>query len=233
MSPLTTSCAEEHVAAGGLHEAGSGCTGSQAAAGTSSAEVDCSTTQLDTRSARADRAKSEDPDTRVARLYEAEIGRLTRFGRKVTGDSSAAEDLAQEVFVDLLQQLRADPDYLQGPAWFWLKEAMIHHAANRQRQLTRESEHLGRLHASLGDEFEPGETHLDFDRALAQLPPRMRQCVVMACVQDMTQEEIASALGCTVRTVETHLHRARPRLAELMGVEWTPRAMRTSKEGQA
>jgi DNA-directed RNA polymerase specialized sigma24 family protein len=49
----------------------------------------------------------------------------------------------------------------------------------------------------------------------------------------MTQEEIASALGCTVRTVETHLRRARPRLAELMGVDWTPRAMRTSKEGKA
>lgn len=233
MSPLTTSCREEHTGAGVQQEAGGACTGSRRPAGTSSAEVDCGTTQLDTRSARAGRAKFEDPDTRVARLYAAEIGRLTRFGRKVTGDSSAAEDLAQEVFVDLLQQLRADPDYLQGPAWFWLKEAMVHHAANRQRQLNRESEYLGRLRASQPEEYEPDETHLDFERALAQLPPRMRQCVVMACVQDMTQEEIAAALGCTVRTVETHLHRARPRLAELMGVDWTPRAMNASKEGQA
>lgn len=224
MSRLTLPCAPrpEHVA-------DRPCTGLPTAAGTSSAEVESVTTQLD-RPARADRAKSEDPDTRVARLYQSEIGRLTRFGRKLTGDPSAAEDLVQEVFVDLLQQLRADPDYLQGPPWFWLREAMVHHAAKRQRQLTRESERLGRLHATLPTELARDEMHLDFERAVAQLPDRMRACVVMAFVQDMTQDEIASTLGCSVRTVETHLRRARPRLADQLGVDWPRHTARTSKE---
>jgi RNA polymerase sigma factor (sigma-70 family) len=192
--------------------------------------VECRVTQLDVRPARTDRAKFEDPDTRVARLYEAEIGRLTRFGRKLTGDSSAAEDLVQDVFLDLLEQLRRDPDYLQGPPWFWLREAMVHHAAKRQRQLTRESDRLGRLHASLPTELDRDEMHLDFEHAVTQLPARMRACVEMAFVHDMTQEGIAAVLGCSVRTVETHLRRARPRLADQLGVDWNPRPTRTSTE---
>lgn len=222
MSRLTSPCRPrpEHRPADVLSRPPS--TGLLVAAGTSTSKLDCSITQLATRPARADRAKSEDPDTRVARLYEAEIGRLTRFGYTLTGNSSAAQDLVQEVFVDLLEQLRRNPDYLQGPPWFWLREAMVHHNANRQRQLTRESDRLGRLHASLPTELDRDEMHLDFERAVKQLPPRMRACVVMAFVRDMTQEEIAAALGCCVRTVETHLRRARPRLAALMELDRPP-----------
>ena len=206
------------------------CPGSQCAVSPPAAEGQYGTSQFDIRTGRADCATADDPDTRVARLYETEIGRLSRLGRKLTGDASAAEDLAQDVFVDLLQQLRRDPEYLQGPPWFWLREAMVHHAAKRQRQLTRESDHLLRLHASPPELFPLSEMHFDVERALAQLPTQMRRCVVMACVHDMTQDEIASALGCTVRTVETHLHRARPRLAALLEVDWTPRGVRASKE---
>jgi RNA polymerase sigma factor (sigma-70 family) len=192
--------------------------------------VDCTPPQLETGDARASRANTEDPDTRVARLYQSEIGRLTRFAHKLTGDLSAAEDLVQDVFLDLLEQLRKNPDYLQGPPWFWLREAMVHHAAKRQRQLTREADRLSQVHATLPPELGPDETRLDFERAVRQLPERMRACVVMAFVQDMTQAEIAARLDCAVRTVETHLHRARPLLAAQLGVDWAKRIARTSKE---
>jgi DNA-directed RNA polymerase specialized sigma24 family protein len=64
---------------------------------------------IDRPAATLRHAASEDADTRVARLYQAEIGRLTSFGRLLTGDAATAEDLAQEAFIDLLTELRKDP----------------------------------------------------------------------------------------------------------------------------
>src|SRR5579864_2721971 len=99
-------------------------------------------TQLIDRTAVTRAAASQDADARIARLYETEIGRLTALGQLLTGDASAGEDLAQDVFIDLLEALRADADYLHGPPWPWLRKAMVHHVAKRFRFGTRE---LGRL----------------------------------------------------------------------------------------
>jgi RNA polymerase sigma factor (sigma-70 family) len=178
-------------------------------------------TQLIDRTAVTRAPASQDADARIARLYETEIGRVTALGHLLTGDASAAEDLAQEVFIDLLEALRADADYLQGPPWPWLRKAMVHHVAKRFRFGTRELGRLMRFYEeerSVDDDW--SETTIDFERAVAQLPPRMRACVVLKYAEDMTREQIAEVLGCNAETVKTHIRRARPRLAELMGIEF-------------
>ena len=178
-------------------------------------------TQLIDRTAVTRTAASQDADTRIARLYETEIGRLTALGHLLTGDQSAAEDLAQDVFIDLLTELRADADYLQGPPWAWLRTAMVHRAAKRFRFGTRE---LGRLMRFYEEERPVDDdwsaTTIDFQRAVAQLPARMRACAVLKYTEDMTNEQIGEVLGCAAETVKTQLRRARPRLAELMGMEF-------------
>jgi len=178
-------------------------------------------TQLIDRTAVTRAAASQDADARIARLYETEIGRLTALGQLLTGDASAGEDLAQDVFIDLLEALRADVDYLQGPPWPWLRKAMVHHVAKRFRFGTRELGRLMRFYEeerSVDDTW--SETTIDFERAVAQLPPRMRACVVLKYTEDMTREQIADVLGCNAETVKTQIRRARPRLAELMGIEF-------------
>lgn len=176
--------------------------------------------QLIHRTAVTRTAASQDADTRIARLYEAEIGRLTALGHLLTGDSSAAEDLAQDVFVDLLEALRADADYLQGPPWPWLRKAMVHHAAKRFRLGTRELGRLMRFYKEQPMDETWSATTIDFQRAVAQLPARMRAVVVLRYAEDMTREQIADVLGCGLETVKTQLRRARPRVADLMGLAY-------------
>jgi DNA-directed RNA polymerase specialized sigma24 family protein len=48
----------------------------------------------------------------------------------------------------------------------------------------------------------------------------MRACAVLKYTEDMTNEQIGEVLGCGAETVKTQLRRARPRLAELMGMEF-------------
>jgi RNA polymerase sigma factor (sigma-70 family) len=177
-------------------------------------------TQLIDRTAVTRAAASQDADARITRLYETEIGRLTALGHLLTGDQSAAEDLAQDVFIDLLEALRADAAYLQGPPWPWLRTAMVHHVAKRFRFNTRELGRLMRVYEERAVDESWSETTIDYERALAQLPPRMRAVVVLKYSEDMTREQIAEVLGCGFETVKTQLRRAKPRLAELMGIEF-------------
>jgi RNA polymerase sigma-70 factor (ECF subfamily) len=163
-------------------------------------------------------ADSADADERVARVYTAEIERLAGFGRLMMGgDASAGEDLAHEVFVDLLGRERQDSGYLRDPAWPWLRTALVHRALDRKRQALRELKRMIRVYDRGEQPWSDGT--IDLARAVNTLPPRMRACVVLHYAQDMSQEQVAETLGCGIRTVETHLHRARQRLATSLGVD--------------
>ncbi len=52
-------------------------------------------------------------------------------------------------------------------------------------------------------------------RALAQLPPRQRTVVVLRYYQDMSEQEVAAAMRCSVGTVKTQASRGLARLREL------------------
>jgi len=164
-------------------------------------------------------AASEEADARVARVYTMELDRLAGLGRLLMGgDAAAGEDLAHEVFEDLLTRERRDPGYLREPAWPWLRTALVHAALDRKRQALREIKRMIRVY---GDRQEPAwsDSTLDLARAVNQLPKKMRACVVLHYAQDMPLDQVGEAVGCGVRTVETHLHRARERLATLLGAD--------------
>jgi RNA polymerase sigma-70 factor (ECF subfamily) len=174
-------------------------------------------------------AATADADERVARVYTMEIDRLAGFGRLMAGgDASAGEDLAHEVFMDLLGRERHDPGYLRDPAWPWLRTALVHRALDRKRQALRELKRMIRVYDRGEQPWSDGT--IDLARAVNTLPPRMRACVVLHYAQDMSQEQVAATLGCGVRTVETHLHRARQRLATCLGVDLDlPSAVRSQE----
>jgi len=48
------------------------------------------------------------------------------------------------------------------------------------------------------------------------LPHRQRDCVVLHYFADLTDAEIADALGISAGSVKTHLHRARAALAHVL-----------------
>ena len=61
-----------------------------------------------------------------------------------------------------------------------------------------------------------GVDPLDLDAAIAALPPRFRQVLVLHDVEGFTHEEIAEMLGLVPGTSKSQLARARQRVRELL-----------------
>ena len=150
-------------------------------------------------------------------VYRAEIKRLVAVGTVLAGDAAAGEDLAHDAFLLLVQRLRRNPDYLRGPAWPLLRTMVVRLAMQRRRAWTRELRRLARAWQPAPSEaWEPSVAMLDWHTALQSLTPRMRATVVLFYGEDLSTAQTAAALGCSARTVESHLRAARRRLCAEM-----------------
>jgi len=124
------------------------------------------------------------------------------------GDRSAAEDLAQEVFVQLFQNLRAIES--ESHLVFWLRQVTTRKCIDHYRW------RLKRKHVALDDWVEESTAPespdlMAFNRigALVRgLPEKFRAVVVLRYQEDMEPTEIAASLKWPVNTVKSRLHRA-------------------------
>lgn len=150
-------------------------------------------------------------------VYAAEIERLVALGTVLSGDSAAGEDLAHDAFLQLVQRVQREPDYLREPAWPLLRTMVVRLALQRRRAWARELRRLARAWQPASSEsWEPSVSVLDWHAALRTLPPRMRATVVLFYGEDLSTAQTAAALKCSPRTVEIQLRSARRRLAAQM-----------------
>ena len=137
---------------------------------------------------------------------------LVRLAFGLTGDRWAAEDLAQatlaRAYVAWRRVSRADdPDA-------YLRRILVN-ASNRRFRRHRVPEQPGDPPETMVE----GPAELVSERttllaALRQLPPRQRAVVVLRYWEDLTDTQIAAALGCTPGTVRSQLSRALAKLRE-------------------
>jgi RNA polymerase sigma-70 factor, ECF subfamily len=161
-----------------------------------------------------------DPSARFAEVYEAHLQRLTRFAQLLAGNATVAEDLVHDVFADLWNRLVENPAYLREPSWPWLRTAVTHLASKRHRAAMHEMQRLARVYQPPRDDDEPwSHMTIDFNRAIAAMPPRMRAVVILTYIEDRSAKQVYEETGIKVRTVETHLRRARERLKNSLGIE--------------
>ena len=57
----------------------------------------------------------------------------------------------------------------------------------------------------------------DLWKALGELPPRQRAALVLRYYEDLSEREIAEALGMAPGTVKSNAHAAQRRLADILG----------------
>lgn len=163
-------------------------------------------------------------DPAAARLLsERLLPRAFRHAARVLGDRAEAEDLAQEAMLRLWKAA-ADwrTDGTAKPAT-WLHKVVANLAIDRLRRSGRSVE--------IGDEdFADGAPGMEarlqdddrmsaLDRALASLPERQRQAVVLRHIEELSNPEIAEVLGIGVEAVESLTARGK-------------RALKTALEGQ-
>lgn len=121
---------------------------------------------------------------------------------------SAAEDLCQEVFVGLFENLHA----IQSPAHLkaWLRQVASRRCIDAARKAR-----LRRV-LSLGDTPEPSQDIRLADPLItrrlqtlvAALPPKQRMAVVLRYQEDLDPAEIASTLGIPLNSVKSILRRS-------------------------
>lgn len=129
-------------------------------------------------------------------------------------DRSAAEEVAQDVFLQLHRRFHEFEN--DAHICFWLRKV----ASNRSIDYVRKKKSQAAI--ALDDAPVPsvdGEPQDHFmnrrlQSLIASLPEKPRIVMILRYQEDMMPEEIASALGMPVRTVKSHLQRSLAMLRE-------------------
>jgi len=161
-------------------------------------------------------------------LYRRRQGGIYRFVLEMSGSAPLAEDVTQEVFMALIRDNRGyDP--ARGSLAAYLFGMARHHAL---RFLKRDKTYvpIPPTWDGSGDSIEvaPGddphsalsrrETIHSVRQAILSLPEHYREAVVLCDLNEMSYEDTASVLGCSVGTVRSRLHRGRALLVQKLGV---------------
>lgn len=142
--------------------------------------------------------------------------RIVRTVRLVVGAGSwAAEDAAQEAMIDVLRSIGG----LRNPAAVLGWAMRI--ATTRALKVARRERLLSFFrplheHADLAAAA-PDSDSIGLKQAFDELPPRMRAVAVLRLYTGLSEQETATALGCSIGTVKSQLHDARVRLAAALG----------------
>ena len=168
------------------------------------------------------RAREGSAEAREAifRAFEAPVRTLTR--RLVPG-SAQAEDLAQDVFVDVLTSL----GQYEGRGSFagWMRAVTVRRCLMYLRSPWRRALRWARAADDADAEtvlrVEPasGGDAVDLERALARLGDTARAVVWLHDVEGYTHAEIGALLGGTASFSKSQLARAHARLRELLEPE--------------
>ena len=193
-------------------------------------------------------AQSGDSDAfcKLARRYERRIYSLALYYCRSTQD---AEDLSQEAWLKAYRNIQS----FRGEASFytWLRQITINTFLNYKRQTRMLDQKLITTEAQ---EQDPVDQLSGFDRssaitveedinnkllvekvmlALGELTSQQRLTFLLKYREEMTYDEIASALGCSAGTVKKTLFRVVLKLRERLGIniEATSYATTVTPEG--
>ena len=147
-----------------------------------------------------------------AQLYERREPALYRFALHMSGSPAIAEEVAHEVFVQLMGPA-ARFDETRGS----LESFLYGIARNLVRVVRRQgpvAEAVDRPfhHDILGDLIGNEETAA-LHRTLRELPERYREAIVLCDLEERNYDEVARIIGRPVGTVRSRLHRARALLS--------------------
>jgi len=166
---------------------------------------------------------------------------LTRYERPVFSlifrmvrDRETAEDLAQETFIKVLNNLdRYSPEF-KFSSWLFkiANNLTIDHLRRRRIDtisiegapdaVTVESARATSIAVVSQDqspleELESRELGTAIEAAIAGLRPEYRACILLRHVEDRSYEEIAEIVKLPLGTVKTYIHRARHELRAALG----------------
>jgi RNA polymerase sigma-70 factor, ECF subfamily len=152
---------------------------------------------------------------------------------RMVRDRERAEDLAQETFVKVLNAIDTYRPEYKFSSWIFkiANNAAIDHLRRKELDtlsldgapdaVTAERREGTSLQLSDNtetplEELEARELGTQIERAIDQLRPEYKSCILLRHVEGYAYEEIAEMLGLPLGTVKTYIHRARAQLRETL-----------------
>ena len=149
----------------------------------------------------------------AARLADRHLRACRAVALAVTGDVAAAEDVAQDAFIQAIERI----DDCRRPERF--REWLLQIARNRARNQLRDGKSDRhdpvdvvplRSRSPLPDaDAERSELRDTLLAALERLPEARREVLLLHDLEGWTHQDIAELLGLPAGTVRSHLHHAR------------------------
>lgn len=138
---------------------------------------------------------------------------LRAFARFLSGSRVEADDLVQEALARTLTSLDGRSEGVQLRPWCLAVIRNIFHEQLRSRR--REA---ARLHQDADSAVSPANQEMpgamrDLARALRELPPLLREAVILVGAQGLSYEEAAAVCSVPVGTMKARVSRARRQLA--------------------
>lgn len=157
------------------------------------------------------------PEEKVEQLFRQYYAGLCKSLYRLLRDTSLAEDIVQEVFLQVWDRRAALQ--MDAAVGAYLYRSCYNTALNflkRQKQQTD----VGRLEEEMAGSETPEkelnllETESQVMRAIAALPPKTRLVFSLSRFEELSYQEIADRLEISVKSVEKHMGIALQRLRE-------------------
>ena len=161
-------------------------------------------------------------------LYRRHFRRVYALCLRMLGNPTLAEDLTQDVFINLFNKIGS----FRGDSAFttWLHRMTVNQvlmffrkASTRQELTTEEGETPIQIVRGTEDpNAMPVVDRIALQRAIAQLPPGYRTVFVLHDVEGYDHDEIARMLEVSEGTSKSQLHKARLKLRTILRQQTAP-----------
>jgi RNA polymerase sigma factor (sigma-70 family) len=152
------------------------------------------------------------PELDLDDIYRSYYTQMVRLAGLLVGHFQAGEEIAQDAFARLAERRhRVD----NPPAY--LRATVVNLCRSRIRRAVIHRRYPPPPPTSVAgpeESFATLVTHESIRAALARLPRRQREVVVLCYYEELSTAQIGSALGISVSAVKTHLRRAMTALSK-------------------
>ena len=164
-------------------------------------------------------------------LYERHNRRVYSLCLRMLANATEAEDLTQEVFIQLFRKIGS----FRGESAFttWLHRMTVNQVLMHFRKrnvkfekTTEEGDTPDQIVAGTANPDKmPIVDKIALENAIDQLPEGYKNVFVLHDVEGFEHEEVAKILGCSVGTSKSQLHKARLKLRKLLKKKANPRLL--------